>query len=157
SSLALVDSLIPVRTDLRLREGKRTKQTSATYDWSKNQMSLFGGSKTDIPHGAYDILSLFYAVRAANLKIGAVRDFIFLDANNRLQLVTIKVVNQESIGGPMGTRDALRIDVLAPEPARLLLGQVWLSNDARRLPLYLVTRTRFGEVRFQMISAVNTK
>jgi len=157
SSLALVDSLVPVRTNLNLREGKRTKQTTATYDRSRNQMSISGGEPTEILPGAYDMISLFYAVRAADLKIGAVRDFIFLDANNRLQMVTIGVAKQESIGGPMGTRDAMHIDVLAPEPAKLLLGQVWISNDARRLPLYLVTRTRFGELRFQMTSAVNTK
>ena len=157
SSLALVESLVPLRTDLRLREGKRSKQTTATYDWSKNQISLSSGSRTEIPPGAFDLISLFYAVRAADLKIGATRDFSFLDANNRPQMVTIKVVRQESIGGPLGTRDALHVDVLAPEPARLLLGQVWISNDARRLPLYLVTRTRFGELRFQMVSAVNTK
>ncbi len=157
SSFALVDSLTPVRTDLNLREGKRTKQTTATYDWSRNMMSLSSGGETEIQPGAYDMISLFYAVRAAVLKIGATRDFIFLDANNRQQLVTIKVIKQEAIGGPLGTRDALQLDILAPEPANILLGQVWISNDAPRLPLYLVTRTRFGELRFQMTSAANAK
>jgi hypothetical protein len=157
SSIALVDSLSPVRTELRLREGKRSKQTTATYDWSKNQMSLSSGGQTSVQPGSYDLVSLFYAIRAADLKVGSSREFIFLDANNRSQLVTIKVVKQESIGGPMGTRDAFQIDMLAPQPAKLLLGQVWISNDARRLPLYLVTRTRFGEIRFQMTNAVNAK
>ncbi len=157
SSFALVDSLLPVRTDLRLREGKRSKQTTANYDWAKNQASLSSGTKTDIRPGTYDLLSLFYAVRASELKIGAKYDFLFLDANHRLQMVTIKPVKQESIGGPLGTREALQIDVLAPEPVKLLLAQVWISNDARRLPLYLVTRTRFGELRFQLTNAVNTK
>ncbi|MCI0391581.1 MAG: DUF3108 domain-containing protein [Acidobacteria bacterium] len=157
SSLVLMDSLLPVKTDLRLREGKRSKQSTATYDRSRNLMSLSGSSQTELMPGSYDILSLFYAVRAADLKIGMTREFIFYDANNRPQLLAIRVVKQESIGGPMGTRDALQVDVLAPEPAKLLLAQTWISNDARRLPLYLVTRTRFGELRFQMVSAVNTK
>lgn len=157
SSLALIDSLVPIRTDLRLREGKRSKQVTATYDWSRNQASLSSGTQTEIRPGAYDMVSLFYAIRATELKVGATRDFIFLDANNRLQMVTVKVIKQESIGGPMGTRDALQMDVLAPAPARLLLAQVWMSNDTHRLPLYLVTRTRFGELRFQMTGAVNTK
>ena len=157
SSLVLLDSLTPVKTDLRLREGKRSKQTIATYDRSRNLMSLQGGSQTDVLPGSYDILSLFYAIRSADLKIGMTREFIFYDANNRPQLVKTRVVKQEPIGGPMGTHDAFQVDVLAPEPAKLLLAQTWISNDARRLPLYLVTRTRFGELRFQMISAVNTK
>ncbi|HKQ78227.1 MAG TPA: DUF3108 domain-containing protein [Blastocatellia bacterium] len=157
SSLVLMDSLLPLKTDLRLREGKRSKQTTATYDRSRNLMSISGSSQADLLPGSYDILSLFYAVRAADLKIGMTREFIFYDANNRPQLLAIRVVKQESIGGPMGTRDALQVDVLAPEPAKLILAQTWISNDARRLPLYLVTRTRFGELRFQMVSAVNTK
>jgi hypothetical protein len=157
SSFALADSLSPIRTDIRLREGRRSKQTIATYDWSKNQMSLSTGGQSALQPGAYDLVSLFYGIRSADLKIGSKREFIFLDANNRLQMLAIKVVKQESIGGPMGTRDALQIDVLAPEPAKLLLGQVWISNDARRLPLYFVTRARFGEVRFQLTNAVNVK
>ena len=157
SSLVLMDSLLPVKTDLRLREGKRSKQTTATYDRSRNLMSLAGSSQTDLLPGSYDIISLFYAVRACDLKIGMTREFIFYDANNRPQLLVIKVVKQESIGGPLGTRDALQVDVLAPEPAKLLLAQTWISNDTRRLPLYLVTRTRFGELRFQLVSAVNAK
>jgi hypothetical protein len=120
-------------------------------------MSLSTGSQTDIPPSAYDILSLFYAIRAADLKVGTTRDFSFFDANNRPQRLTIKVVKQESIGGPLGALDALQVDVLAPEPSKSLLAQTWISNDVRRLPLYLVTRARFGELRFQLVSAVNTK
>jgi hypothetical protein len=157
SSLVLMDSLLPIKTDLRLREGKRSKQSAATYDRAKNLMSLSTGSQTEIPPGAYDLLSLFYAIRAADLKIGLTRDFTFFDANNRPQRLTIKVVKQESIGGPLGSLDALQVDVLAPQPAKSILAQTWITNDARRLPLYLVTRARFGELRFQLVSAVNTK
>jgi hypothetical protein len=157
SSLVLADSLLPVKTDLRLREGKRSKQTIATYDRPRNMMTISGGSQSDLFADAYDMLSLYYAVRATDLKIGMEREFTFYDANNRPQLLRIRVVKQESIGGPMGTRDALQVDVLTPSPANLLLAQTWISNDARRLPLYLVTRTRFGELRFQMTGAVNTK
>jgi hypothetical protein len=167
SSLVLMDSLVPIRTDLRLREGKRFKRTSATYDRSKNIMSLSSGSQTSIPSGAYDMLSLFYAIRAADLQIGMTHDFAFLDANNRPQRLTIKVIKQESIGTPFGARETLRVDVFAPKPAKTTpeqtllaqppLAQTWISNDARRLPLYFVTRARFGEIRFQLVSAVNTK
>ena len=169
SSLVLMDSLVPIRTDLRLREGKRFKRTSATYDRLRNLMSLSNGSQTNIPSGAFDILSLFYAIRAADLKIGMTRDFTFLDANNRPQRLTIKVIKEESIGGPLGARDALRVDILAPQPAKprpaqailaqteTILAQTWISSDARRMPLYFVTRARFGELRFQLVSAVNTK
>jgi hypothetical protein len=157
SSFALVDSLLPVKTDIRLREGRRLKQTAATYDWSKKSVLLPNSTEIPIQPGTLDILSLFYAVRAAQLKLGAIYDFPFLDANHRPQKVRIKVVKQETIGGPMGARDTLQLDILTPEPVQGLIAQVWVSNDARRLPLYFATRTRFGELRFQMTSAVNAK
>src|SRR5262245_45980464 len=157
SSFALVDTLTPVRNDIRLREGKRFKQVSATYDWSTGKALLSTGSATEIRPGTLDLVSLFYAVRASELKIGAKFDYLFLDANNRLQTVTIRVAKQETINSPLGARDSLQLDILAPEPIKLLLAQVWISNDSRRIPLYLVTRTRFGELRFQLTSAVNIK
>jgi hypothetical protein len=157
SSFAMVESLVPVRSDLRLREGKRFKQTTATYDWSQGKVRLSSGTQTDVPAGTLDLISLFYAVRASELKVGATFNYLFLDANHRLQTVTIRVSKQEAINSALGSLDALQLDVLAPEPAKLLLAQVWVSNDSRRLPLYLVTRTRFGELRFQLTNAVNTK
>jgi Protein of unknown function (DUF3108) len=156
-SYALVDKLIPVRTDLRLREGKRFKQVSAVYDWKRNSALLSSGSEVRLRAGTLDMISLFYAVRAADLKIGAVYNYLFLDANYRLQNVTIKVAKQEAISGPLGNRDALQLDVLAPAPSQALLAQVWISNDSRRLPLYLAVTTRFGELRFQLTSSANTK
>jgi hypothetical protein len=162
SVLVSMDSLLPVRTDLRLREGKRLKNTSTFYDRSRNLISLSSGSQANIPAGAYDILSLFYVIRAADLKIGMMREFTFLDANNRPQRLTIKVIKQETIGGPLGPRDTFRVDILAPEPTKplstqSLIAQTWISTDARRLPLYLVTRARFGELRFQLVGVINTK
>lgn len=157
SSFALADSLVPVRTDLRLHEGRRVKQVTANYDWARKTATLSNGTTVLLQPRTLDLLTLFYAVRAADLKIGASYNFPFLDANHRLQTVTIRVIKQETIGGPLGTRETLQLDIIAPAPANALLAQVWISNDARRLPLYLVTRTRFGELRFQLTSAANSK
>jgi hypothetical protein len=157
SSFAAVESLLPLKTEIRLREGRRVKQTSAVYDSSKKIATLSNGTNVQIQAGTSDLISLFYSIRSAELKLGVSYKFPFLDANHRLQMIQVKAIKQESIGGPMGTRDTLQLDILTPEPGPVLLAQVWVSNDARRLPLYFVTRTRFGELRFQMISAANTK
>lgn len=157
SSFVQVDSLLPVRTDLRLREGRRVKQVTANYDWARRAATLTNGTAVALQPRTFDLLSLFYAVRTADLKVGATYNFPFLDANHRLQTVVVRVIKQEAIGGPLGTRDTLQLDLIAPAPANALLAQVWISNDARRLPLYLVTRTRFGELRFQLTNAANTK
>lgn len=157
NSFVLVDSLLPVKTDLRLREGRRTKLTTATYDWSNRSAALSSGTSVSIQPGTLDLLSLFYVIRAADLKAGKTFTFPFLDANHRMQYVKVNVIKQESIGGPMGDREALQLDIVTPEPSQLLLAQVWISNDSKKLPLYFATRTRFGQLRFQLTSASNTK
>ncbi|HKX27766.1 MAG TPA: DUF3108 domain-containing protein, partial [Blastocatellia bacterium] len=157
SSFVLVDKLLPIRTDLSLREGKRSKQISITYNQAGNSASLSSGSTVAIRPGTVDLVSLLYAVRAADLKIGSTHSFPFLDANARLQMVTINVVKRETIGGPMGAQDAIQLNVLTPTAPQTILAQVWISDNLLRLPLYMATRTKFGELRFQMTSASNTK
>ena len=157
NSFVMVDSLLPVKTDIRLREGRRTKLMTATYDWSDKSVALSSGTSVKIQPGTLDLLSLFYVIRAADLKTGKAFTFPFLDANHRMQYVKVNVVKQETIGGPMGSREALQLDILTPEPSPILMAQVWVSNDSKKLPLYFATRTRFGELRFQMTSASNTK
>jgi hypothetical protein len=156
SSFALVDSLMPVRTDIRLREGKRVKQVTANYDWANGKADLSSGSSADIRPGTLDLLSLFYAIRASELVTGQSYSFSFLDANHRPQGVIVRPVKQETINSGLGARDAIQLDIISPN-AKLLVAQVWLSNDSRRIPLYLVTRTQFGEVRFQITNGVNIK
>jgi hypothetical protein len=157
SSFVLVDKLVPIRTDLNLREGKRTKQMSITYNPAANSALLSTGTAVTIRPGTLDLVSLLYAVRSCELRIGGNHNFPFLDANGRLQMVTVIPVKREAIGGPMGTQDAIQLNVLAAGTPQMLLAQVWISDNLLRLPLYMATRTKFGELRFQMTSANNTK
>jgi hypothetical protein len=107
-----------------------------------------------ISPGTLDLVSLFYSIRASEKKIGASYNLSFLDANHRLRVATIKVVKQETIDGPTGQRDSWQLDILI---GQTLIAQAWISNDDARLPLYIATRTRFGELRFILTSTVNTK
>src|SRR5262249_18799215 len=43
SSVVLFDSLMPIKTELRLREGKRSKQSTANYNRTTNRLTLSGG------------------------------------------------------------------------------------------------------------------
>lgn len=150
------DTLEPIKTDTRLREGRRTKLVSAEYNWASKQAKLTNGTLVSLPPGTLDLLSLFYAVRTAELKEGTSFKYPFLDANHRLQYVVVRTVKTETIGGPLGSRDCFQLDVLNADKTQLL-AQAWISNDARRLPLYLATRMRFGELRFQLATVVNPR
>ena len=139
-----------------MREGRRVKQVAAEYDWAKKLVKLPNGTEINIQPGTLDLVSLFYAIRATELKLGSAYKFAFLDANHRVYNLTVRANKTETIGGPLGARDCLQLDVLTPDKTQLV-AQAWLSNDTRRLPLYLVTRMRFGELRFQLISVVNPR
>ena len=76
--------------------------------------------------------------------------FRLLDANHRPLVLTFKAAKVEQIGSLLGNLAATQLDVFRD---KVLVAQVWVSNDSRRIPLYLAVKTRFGELRFQVSSA----
>lgn len=150
------EKLLPVRTDLRLREGNRNREITADYNLSGNSVLLSNGSSITVKPGTLDLVSLFYAVRAADLKPGSTHTFDFLDANHRPKSLTFRVVRQETISGPLGPQETLQLDILKTENQQLI-SQAWVTSDARRLPVYLAVRLRIGELRFQLTSFSGTR
>jgi hypothetical protein len=150
------NTLEPLKTETRLREGRRNKQVTCDYDWKNRIATLTNTTKITLPEGTLDLLSLFYKIRAERLEMGDVYRYSFLDANHRLHGVSVKVVKKEIIGGALGSRETLQLDILTPNQSQLV-AQGWVSSDARHLPLYFATRTRFGELRFQLISVANLR
>jgi len=155
-SYAEVTTLAPVRTETRLVEGRRQKQTAADYNWPGKSVRLSDGTHVAVAPKTLDLVSLFYAARAANLQLGATHTFPFLDANYRPRTLVVKVMKQETIGGPLGSLDTIQLDVFSQDQQQLV-AQVWVTNDARRLPAYIAIRARFGEIRLQLTSMIGTK
>lgn len=156
TSLVDVRTLVPVRTETRLREGSRSKQVTANYNSADGSVRLTNGTQLKVAAGTLDFISLFYSVRASDLKPGTTSSYNLLSANHRPVTLIFKVIKQESVTVPFGTLPALHLDVLDRD-GKQVIAQVWISNDTRRLPLYLAVRTRFGELRFQLTSAIGTR
>jgi hypothetical protein len=151
-----VENLLPMRHDIRLREGQRLKQTSADYDWSAKSARLSNGTVVALQPRTFDLTSLFYAIRAADLKLGATHTFPLLDANHRLRALTVKVIKQETISCLEGSCETAQLDIINQQTQQLI-AQAWVSTDARRLPIYIAARFSFGELRFQLTNALNTR
>jgi len=149
-----VDSLAPIRTETQIIEGQRRKDIVAIY--KDNSVRLDNGTHFDVKPRTLDLVSLFYAVRASQLTVGSNQTFHFIDANHRPRAVTIKIVKQEAINSALGTRDTLQLDIINQENNQLM-AQAWITNDAKRLPLYIVTRLAFGEIRLNIKNVVNGK
>ncbi len=149
-----VDSLVPVRTETTILEGQRRKQIVAIY--KDDSVRLDNGTHFDVKPHTLDLVSLFYAVRASNLTLGANQTIHFVDANHRPRALTIKVAKQESINSALGPRDTLQLDIINQENNQLM-AQAWVTNDAKHLPLYIVTRLAFGEIRLNIKNVINGK
>lgn len=151
-----VKTLFPVRTETRLSEGSRKKEVSAHYNTTTGAVRLTNGTQFKVAPGTLDLVSLFYAIRAAALKPGAELNYTLLGANHRMAAVKIRVVKQERISVPFGTTSSFQLDILDGS-GKSLIAQAWISDDQRRLPLYIVVRTRFGQVKFELTQAIGTR
>lgn len=155
-SFVEVNTLSPVRSEIRLREGQRIKQTVADHNWSDTTVRLTNGTHFKVEPQTLDLVSLFYHIRAADLKLGQVYNYTLLGANHRLAHLVCKAVKYETIGSALGAQNSLQIDIYSREQSRTI-AQLWLGQDSRRLPLYLAVNTRFGEIRFQLVSTSGTR
>ncbi len=154
-SYVQANSLTPLKTETTIHEGKRNKQIIATY-LSDNSVRLDNGTHFPVPANTLDLVSLYYSIRASDLTIGKSQVFNFVDANHRPRSLNIKVVKKESINSALGVREALQLDLTNLETNQLM-AQTWITNDPRRLPLYIVARLSFGELRLSLKTAINTK
>jgi hypothetical protein len=152
------DRLIPLRTEIRLREGRRTKLDTAIFNPSNsgNQTAtLNNGTVVTVPPGTLDLLSLFYNLRLTTLKPGEKRRFELLNANHRLQAIVVRAVTIEIITSLTGPRETMRFQILSPAEAPL--GEAWITTDQSRLPLRFTARTSFGSIHFNLTSLVGSK
>ncbi|HYE73430.1 MAG TPA: DUF3108 domain-containing protein [Blastocatellia bacterium] len=148
---AETDSLVPVKTETFIQEGKRRKQVTADYNSNDLSIRLTNGTHFSAPAKTLDLVSLFYTVRASDLKVGSTLAFNFLNANHRQNSVEIKVVKVETIQTSFGPRSAIQLDIFNSQ-TKQLLAQSWISNDTRKIPLYFVAKLAFGEIRLQLAS-----
>ncbi len=153
-SYVQANSLTPLKTETTIHEGKRNKQIIASY--KDNSVRLDNGTHFSVPANTLDLVSLYYAIRAGDLTIGKSQIYNFVDANHRPRSLNVTVVKKESINSALGVREALQLDITNLETNQLM-AQTWITNDPKRIPLYIVARLAFGELRLSVKTAINTK
>jgi len=104
-----------------------------------------------------DALSVVYYLRAAQLRRGVPLCFDLVAARKAWR-VSGTVGATERVETRAGTFTAVRIDGRATRtdrPAETLRLQLWLSSDARRLPVQATVETDAGTVRALLASVVS--
>lgn len=145
-------SLLPQRGSLYVEEGKRHRTKTTTFNQGAKQAKYEVQTATHvektmaIPAFTQDSLSALYVLRSIPMKAGDKFNMPVTDAGD-VYKVQMQVVGVEPLATALGTIDALKIVPLitmakGTPPSGLT---IWMSNDARRLPLRIEAQLAVGK------------
>jgi Protein of unknown function (DUF3108) len=104
----------------------------------------------------FDLLSAVYYLRAARLAAGSTFCFDVVGGRAYWRVSGRVEPGSERIKTPLGTMEAARIEGAAArsgEPSRRYRVRLWVSTDARRLPVAMAVEGSLGSVRASLASA----
>lgn len=149
----LVDgrSLLPRRATVRQREGRRQRTRITVFDHAARRAHFeqVGGRQADvsIPADAHDMLSALYALRARRTLTPGARLSLSVCDSGRLYTALLSVGGSENVDTPAGRFDAYRLTPVVRNAAgqtEKLGVTLWLTSDARRLPVRLEVELAVG-------------
>lgn len=141
---------------LKAEEGKRRKETSVTFnpqthkaeylekDLDKN--AVVNAHEIDIPACVHDVLGGLYLLRTMNLQPGQSTQVAVSDGKKSV-MARVEAQQREDLKTPAGSFKTIRYeaflfnDVLYRRYGHLY---VWLSDDARKLPVQIRVRLQFA-------------
>ena len=159
-------TLLPLRASVYSQEGARRENKIILFDRPHGiaryeVQAGSGGSARNlkVPPQTQDALAAVYALRATPLATGT-RMLMPMTFDGNLYQVQLTVERREPLKTPMGTRPAWRITPVMLEggkPAASPRGMVlWMSDDARRLPLKMQVELPAGQFELTMTAGPYT-
>lgn len=138
---------------MQMREGKYHRDREIFFDQEKgiaHYVDNLTGEKKDIPitENTFDIYACFYHIRHQKLEVGKPLTVKVLDGKEP-QNIVIQVLRKERIWTIFGNVDTIVIRPLV-KPVGVFEGKgsvhIWLTDDARRIPVKAQTKVRVGSV-----------
>jgi len=142
------ESLYTRRFVKKLREGGYEKDIDVRFDQESRKAKYADGEVFDVPPGVHDVLSAFYYVRTVPLPTGATLSIPTHDNKKSYEMV-VKVHKRERVEVPAGKFDCVLVEpMLKSEGVFKSKGSilVWLSDDARRIPVLVKSKIPVGSV-----------
>jgi len=163
-SVKMEDQFCTTESDLDSVESKRHRRTEVSYDYPRGKAnyverdlikdSVLKTAEVDIPACVADIIGGLYKLRSLNLEPGQWGQVALSDGKKSVT-ARVEAQEREQIKNQAGTFNTVRYEayvfngVLFARKAQM---QVWLTDDARRLPVQLRARMGFpvGSITFEL-------
>ena len=144
--------LLPARQEQHLREGRRVVDRTTRFDRASRTQTVGDGPPLPQPANARDALSAYFYVRTLPLAAGYTTRFPVTEGG-RSYVIDFVVERVESIVHRGRQVEAFRLSPRvssAGDRRRGLRITVWISTDARRVPLVLEIDAAFGSFRVEL-------
>jgi uncharacterized protein DUF3108 len=152
-------TLQPFRAEKRSRHGKKETQSSVTIDHQRRAARLAGGRTLEIPPDTYDLAGLIFAIRGMDLTLGKSRTFTLLE-DEKLYTIKVQPEGREIVTTRAGSYDTVWVStsmVKGRENDKLYNLRIYVTSDARRLPVLITAEPSWGSVRAELTSATGTQ
>lgn len=152
-------TLQPFRAEKRSQHRKTQTQSSITMDQDKRTAQLDGGRTLEIPADTYDLAALIFAIRGMDLTIGKTRSLTVLE-DDKLYTIKLQPEAREKVTTPAGSFDTVKIAtsrIKGRENDKLYNLRLFITDDARRLPVLITAEPSWGAVKVELTSATGTK
>jgi len=138
---------------MKIKEGKHRRDKEIIFDHEKRKaryIDHISGEKAEIEIGrnTYDPYSSFYYLRTLPLETGK-SVFVSILDNKQLWNVEVQVIKKERLKTILGNVDTILIKpLIKSEGIFERKGEIyiWLTNDARRIPVKMKTKVTIGSV-----------
>ena len=149
-SLVDAETLLPRHLLFERREGSRHEQFDVTFDRLINRVTVVKDGKSsfhDIPPGSHGPLSCLYFLRTMPNLVPGSSVYLDIHHDRKNYKVEVKVEAVESVSGPWGEVEAIRL--LAVMPFRgIFLNEgnirIWITNTEERIPVMMQARVIVG-------------
>jgi len=147
-------TLQPFRAEKRLRHGKKQAQSSVILDQEHRTARLADGRTLAIPPDTYDLAGLIFAIRGMDLTLGKARTITVIE-DEKLYTIKLQPEGVEKVTTRAGIYDTVKIAtsrMKGLENDKLYNLRMYITNDARRIPVLITAEPSWGSVRVELTS-----
>jgi len=145
-------TLLPQRMVFHRREGKRKNDFDVTFHHAKGTATAIKDGVADtlpVPPGTQDAISCLYYLRSLPALQPGSSVTMNVHHDNKNHRLEVRVEAVETVKGPWGEVETLRVLAIMPFQGIFLNEgniRVWLTNDARRVPVMMKAKVIIGSV-----------